>query len=69
MLPLPFLRPSMKPSIAPPVLFDETINRGSGPTPSSLLLPVSLSYHLSYADSDSSVLLLHVSLATNVHLA
>ena len=30
--PLPPCRPSMKPSIAPPAPFDETIDRGSDPT-------------------------------------
>ena len=37
----PRWRPSMKPSIVPLVIFDETIDRDSGPTPLILLLHVS----------------------------
>ena len=59
----PHWRPSMKPSIAPPVLFDETIDRDSGPTPLILLLHVSFELCRSW-----QLLLLHVSLATVVHL-
>ena len=52
----PRWRPSMKPLIATPVLFDETIDRGSGPTPSSLLLQVSFELCRSW-----QLLLLHIS--------
>ena len=59
----PHWRPSMKPSRVPPVLFDETIDRDSGTTPLILLLHVSFELCRSL-----QLLLLHVSLATVVHL-
>ena len=59
----PRWRPSMKPSIATPVLFDKPIDRGSGPRPSTLLLHVSFELCRSW-----HFLLLHASLATVVHL-
>ena len=61
----PRWRPSMKPLIAPPVLFDETIDRGGGPAPSSLLLHISFELCRSWL---RKLLLLHVSRATVVHL-
>ena len=54
----PCWRPLMKPLIAPPVLFDETIDRDSCPTPLILLLHKSFELCRSW-----QLMLLHVSLA------
>ena len=50
----------MKPSIQPPVLFDETIGRGSSLTSSSLLLHISFA-KLSFAEADSCCCCMYIS--------